>query len=210
MPLLENPLTLADWRRRVVDLYTEVRNASHNDIERSWWKWRTGRDLLLKTHAQSPLNENQRFEFQALNFFDYDPDWRVTAEVQVDLPPKTYVSDLGDDGETTFTRIAQASFHFAGKDMSLHIYWIEGYGGGLFIPFRDVTNGLETFGGGRYLIDSIKGSDYGVCNNGWVLDFNFAYNPSCAYHSRWLCPLAPPENHLPVEVRAGERSFEGG
>jgi len=76
---------------------------------------------------------------------------------------------------------------------------------GLFLPFGDTTNGTTTYGGGRYLLDTAKGADLGGDDGGLVLDFNFAYNPSCAYDPRWVCPLAPPGNRLPVGVEAGER-----
>jgi uncharacterized protein (DUF1684 family) len=87
----------------------------------------------------------------------------------------------------------------------LEVYWIDVYGGGVFIPFRDATAGTETYGAGRYLIDTVKGADLGGSGDRLVLDFNYAFHPSCAYDPRWSCPLAPPANHLAVPVRAGER-----
>ena len=88
----------------------------------------------------------------------------------------------------------------------LTLYWIEGYGSGLFVPIADATNGSETYGGGRYLIDSIKGADPGLDADGrLIVDFNFAYNPSCSYSPAFVCPLAPAENRLAVSVKAGER-----
>jgi uncharacterized protein (DUF1684 family) len=83
---------------------------------------------------------------------------------------------------------------------------MDGYAGGLFLSFRDATSGKETYGAGRYLFDTAKGADLGGEGGRLVLDFNFAYNPSCSYDPRWACPLAPPENRLPVAVRAGERT----
>ena len=82
-----------------------------------------------------------------------------------------------------------------------------GYAGGLFIPFRDATNGHETYGAGRYLIDSAKGADLGgdPATGRLTIDFNFAFQPSCAFDPRWACPLAPPENRLDRPIRAGER-----
>jgi uncharacterized protein (DUF1684 family) len=90
---------------------------------------------------------------------------------------------------------------------SLHALWIEGYGNGLFLPFRDATNGNETYGAGRYLLDTVKGADHGGDAEGasLVLDFNLAYHPSCAWDPRWVCPLAPPDNTLPLGVPVGER-----
>ncbi len=93
-------------------------------------------------------------------------------------------------------------------EVRLTLYWIEGYGGGLFLPFADRTNGAETYGGGRYVYDTIKGADLGKVGRRVVLDFNFAYNPSCAYSPRWICPLAPAENRLPFPVSAGEKHSE--
>ncbi|HEX2196540.1 MAG TPA: DUF1684 domain-containing protein, partial [Actinomycetota bacterium] len=94
----------------------------------------------------------------------------------------------------------------AGRDAALDVFWISGYGGGLFLPFRDATSGASTYGAGRYLYDTIKGADLGTEDGKLVLDFNFAYNPSCAYDPRWACPLAPPGNVLDVAVEAGERA----
>ena len=95
-------------------------------------------------------------------------------------------------------------FELAGEQRRLALYWLEAYGGGVFLPFRDSTSGSETYGAGRYLLDTVKGADLGEEKGRLVLDFNFAYNPSCSYDPRWACPLAPPENRLPVPIRAGE------
>ena len=84
---------------------------------------------------------------------------------------------------------------------------MEGYAGGLFVPFRDATNGTETYGAGRYLLDAAKSADLGgdPARRTLMCDFNFSYQPSCAFDPQWACPLAPPENRLDVPVRAGER-----
>jgi uncharacterized protein len=89
----------------------------------------------------------------------------------------------------------------------LAVFWIDAYGGGLFLPLRDATAGSETYGAGRYLLDSIKSADHGSDAEAGTLtlDFNMAYHPSCAYDPRWACPLAGPENRLEVPVRVGER-----
>ena len=103
------------------------------------------------------------------------------------------------------TRIACVHFDHDNIEHTVGLYWINGYGGGLFLPFRDLTNSNGTYGGGRYLYDSIKGSDLGRIGDNIILDFNFSYNPSCAYNDQWVCPLAPRENHLQIAVTAGER-----
>ena len=114
------------------------------------------------------------------------------------------------DGSYSFTRFAVARFGLNGGEQTLELYWLEGYGGGLFLPFRDGTSGKATYGAGRYLLDTVKGADLGgdldpVTGRGTlVADLNFAYNPSCAYDPAWMCPLAPPGNTVAEPVAAGE------
>jgi len=107
-------------------------------------------------------------------------------------------------GEMALQRIGSAAFRLADSDHSLGVYWFTDYAGGIFIPFRDATNGVETYGGGRYLWDSAKGADLGSTDDELVLDFNYAYHPSCVYDPRWSCPLAPPDNRLGLPIRGGE------
>jgi uncharacterized protein (DUF1684 family) len=101
--------------------------------------------------------------------------------------------------------VATAAFTLGGTEQQLELYWLDGYGGGLFVPFRDGTAGTETYGAGRYLFDTIKGADLGMHGDRIIFDFNFAFNPSCAYDPRWVCPLAPPPNRLDIAIPAGER-----
>jgi hypothetical protein len=162
------------------------------------------RDDLFRTHPQSPLPEAERASFAGLEYFPYDPALRVAAELVRD--PDEPRGIRGSGGSTVaFRRFARAEFELAGEPQSLEVYWLEGYGGGAFLPFADGTTGRETYAAGRYLLDTVKGADLGMADGRLVLDFNFAYNPSCAYDARWECPLAPAPNRLGVEIRAGER-----
>jgi uncharacterized protein len=197
-------LSLVDWRRRIFALYEEVRGLS-SEPERGWERWRAVRNDLFREHPQSPLPEVDRSGFPGLPFFDYDPAMRVLADVDDALPEHYDIQTSGDD-TYGFTRFATATFELAGAPVELELYWLDGYGGGLFLPFRDATAGKETYGAGRYLLDTVKGADLGNEDAALVLDFNFAYNPSCAYDPRWVCPLAPPPNRIDVEIRAGERA----
>ena len=115
-------------------------------------------------------------------------------------------------GVMSFTRIGHVEIPFAEGPRRLGVYWMAGYAGGLFIPFRDKTSGRETYVAGRYLIDAAKSADLGgdPDRRTLILDFNFAYQPSCAFDPRWACPLAPPENRLDVAIRAGERLANEG
>jgi uncharacterized protein (DUF1684 family) len=194
-------LELLDWKRRVFRLYAAVR--ASRDAEAAWRDWREGRDALFGGHPQSPLPFGRRRNFAGLGYFEYDPALRVLGEVVRGDDELRDVTASG--GETVlFRRFGAVGFELAGEHLELALYWLEGYGGGVFLPFADATSGQETYGGGRYLLDTVKGADLGEADGRLVLDFNFAYNPSCAYDPRWVCPLTPPENRLSVAVPAGE------
>jgi uncharacterized protein (DUF1684 family) len=195
-------LDLLDWKRRVFELYAEVRSA--RDGEAAWQRWRATRDELFRSHPQTPLPPARLNRFAGLGYWPYDPAFRVTAEI-VEREPETLEIGTSGDGTIRFGRFGGARFELGGEVRELQLYWLESYGGGVFLPFADATTGAESYGGGRYLLDTVKGSDLGGTDGRLVLDFNFAYNPSCAYDVRWVCPLAPPANRLPVAIRAGER-----
>jgi len=128
----------------------------------------------------------------------------VVAPLNFDIEPEVFTIDLGLDGVFKMQRIASASFVVPGGSGSLSVFWILGYGGGIFVPCADSTNNVNTYGGGRYLFDTIKGADLGSDERAMVFDFNYAYHPSCTYNPRWTCPLAPPENRLDFPITAGE------
>jgi hypothetical protein len=186
----------------VFALYAEVR--AEHDPERGWRHWREVRDELYRAHPQSPLPAEKRAGFDGLPYFDYDPTLRVLGAVE---PAERERREIATSGEApyAFTRFARARFELGGAQQTLDLFWLEGYGGGLFLSFADSTSGTETYGACRYLLDTVKGADLGERDGRLVLDFNFAFNPSCAYDPRWVCPLAPPGNRLAVPVRAGER-----
>lgn len=202
VPMAIEHLQLLDWKRRIFELYGAIRQS--RDPRVAWDKWRTTRDALFATHAQSPVPPAQRAEFRGLPYFDYDPNARVLAEVG-DIGLVSYDVHTSGDSTYQFVRFGVARFALFGQPLELELYWLTGYGGGVFLPFRDRTSGDETYGAGRYLLDTVKGADLGTENERLVLDFNFAYHPSCVYDPRWVCPLAPPANRLALPIRAGER-----
>jgi uncharacterized protein (DUF1684 family) len=208
-------LDLADWRRRVAELYARWRSSATSDPERATLEFRVARDSLFKEHPQSPLPPDQRAAYPGVAYWDYDPAWRLTARLEP-AEPAAAASPFGDqalalpssgDEAFRFTRIGRVALDGPLGGAKLAVFWMEGYAGGLFLPFRDATSGSETYGAGRYLLDTVKGADMGgdPVTGELVLDFNMAYHPSCVYDPRWNCPLAPLENRLPVAVRAGER-----
>ena len=207
---LQDRLTLADWRRRVATLYGEVRAMAASDPVVALAHWRTVREWLFREHPQSPLPPAERAEFRARHF-DHDRALRflVPVEPAPAADPGALSMELPNSGTETlaFRRIGSVRLPFPTGEQRLSVFWMTGYAGGLFIPFRDATNGNETYGAGRYLVDAAKSHDLGVdeATGELILDFNFATQPSCAYDPRWACPLAPPENRLDIAVRAGER-----
>ena len=207
---LQDRLTLADWRRRMAALHAEVRAMAASDPAVALAHWRTAREWLFREHPQSPVPATQRAEFRARHFGD-DPRLRFTVAVEpAPAPdPGALALELPNSGSDSlsFRRIGFVRLPFPDGEQRLSVFWLAGYAGGLFIPFRDVTNGNETYAAGRYLVDAAKSAELGAdaSTGDLILDFNFATQPSCAFDPRWACPLAPPENRLELEVRAGER-----
>ena len=202
-------LDLADWRRRVAAMYETLRSDSRPDPERLA-AFRAARDRLFVEHPSSPVPATDRASFPGVPYWPHDPELRFTATLDPD--PEAPPLDLPRSGEGAsfpYSRISWVAFIVAGTDCRLAVYWLNDYAGGIFIPFRDGTSGDESYGAGRYLWDSAKGADLGTSGDELVLDFNYAYHPSCVYDPRWSCPLAPLENRLTVPIRAGERLGEG-
>ena len=194
---------LADWRRRVNDLYAEIRRSP--DPQEAWRHWQLSRAELFRSHPMSPLPEADRGGYDNIPVFPYDPTLRFAVDL-VPVDGMALTSQIGADGQLAYHPIARTAGLDGRLGGELTVYWIDGYGGGLFLPFKDATCGSESYGGGRYAIDAIKGSDLGLDEDGrLIVDFNFAYNPSCAISDAYVYPLAPPENTLPAPVRAGER-----
>jgi uncharacterized protein (DUF1684 family) len=193
-------IELLDYRRAVADLYHTVRSSEPSQT--TWGTWRAGRDRLFASHPQSPIEDTS--QLTSLPFFDYDAVWRLEGLFHPEEPIARDISNSGSDS-TLFERIGTVAFEIGGRPHALSVLWLQAYGGGVFIPFRDHTNGDLTYGGGRYLIDTVKGADLGQTTDGLILDFNYAYHPSCVHSPRWSCPLAPPENSLDVAVTAGEQ-----
>lgn len=196
-------LDLADWRRTVAELYAGIRAST--DPEEAWWEWRKVRDDLFRRHPQSPLPLEGRDAFPGVSYFAYDARARTLGTVSPRDAVRYEIPTSGDV-PMTFTRFGVVEFEIGSRRAVLELYWLESYGGGLFVPFRDTTSGDQTYGAGRYLLDTAKGADLGIEDGRIVLDFNFAYNPSCSYDSRWVCPLAPPPNRLDIPIEAGERT----
>ncbi|MCT9821233.1 DUF1684 domain-containing protein [Microbacterium sp. W1N] len=195
-------LEVAQWRRRVFALYAEVRAAASPAEGHAHWV--RERDALLATHPASPLLPDDRAGFAGLPVAPYDPAWRFEVRIEP-AEPRMLEVPTGTDGIVPFERIGTVRL---GEVGTLDVWRLASYGGGLFLPVRDALAGRPggTYGGGRYVLDTVKGADLGAdpTTGTIVVDLNFAYNPSCAYDPAWACPLAPPENVLTAAVPVGE------
>ncbi len=206
---LLNPLQLTDWRRTISKVYADIRatNQDPQKLQASWAMFRSVKDGLFWNHPMTPLMAEQQALTDSAPFYDYDPEFAVWGTFNTDVLQYTLETQLAADGIFSYTRVAEIDFELKGKAYHLNMFWIDGYGGALYLPFGDATNGKTTYGGGRYLYDAIKGADLGTHGDQILLDFNFAYNPSCAYNHLWSCPLPPAENKLELMIEAGEKAF---
>lgn len=190
-------LELADYRTAVAAMYLSATDLAD---------FRARRDRLFASHPQSPIPVAQRGSFAGLRYFPPNDDAIVEARLRAE-PGTLQVDTGGPDGVVRYDRVGILDTGWG----PLSLWWIAAYGGGLFLPVRDGTSGSQTYGGGRYLTDTVKGTHgrgLEIIGGGRVrLDLNYAYNPSCAYDDRWACPLAPPENRVVPAIRAGERTY---
>lgn len=195
-------LALLDWRRRVGELYAQVRRLRGDNMVPAHTAWVDGRTHLLRDHSQSPIAAARRADFHRVRSWPYDPALAFTAPLQA-ADEERFPAPLSTDGRSIdLVRIGRVALPVG----ELDVFWVDDYGGGVFVPFRDATNGTSTYGGGRYLLDTAKGADLGSTPSGeLVMDFNFAYQPSCAWDERWACPLAPPGSTLSAAIEAGEQ-----
>lgn len=218
-------LDLYDWRQRVARMYRdrEAGWRSGEDEAAILARFRAERDALFARHPQSPLSAAAQRSFSGLPYFPHNPALKLEATLEPDSRGEPIAFDNGSEA-MLLQPAAHLRFSIEGVAAQLTVYWVAAYGGGLLLPFRDATCPAESYGGGRYLFDTVKGSDFlrldagattpldemrqpGYAGGRVIVDFNYAYNPSCAYDIRWVCPLAPRENWLSLPISAGEMRF---
>lgn len=164
-------------------------------------------DDFMHHHPQSPIPADQRTNFDGLDYYDENDQLAFVGPLEkfpADDPIITMETSTGDTRH--YRRWGRIHFEVDGEDASLVIY-CDPYGDDLFLPFRDGTSGSETYGAGRYM-DNHRPGLQRVGQDEVAVDFNYAYNPYCAYNSAYSCPLPPRENWLKVPIRAGEKGFD--
>jgi uncharacterized protein (DUF1684 family) len=188
------PLDVASWRREVHTIYAAVRAEPDPAIAHALWV--DARTHLFDTHPASPRRPGLE-----LRHAPYNPAYRFTVPIRpAELHRWEFTS--GTDGVVPFAGIGTVQLGDLGE---VAVWWLDSYGGGVFLPLRDGSAGQDTYGAGRYVLDTVKGADLGRDGEQrWVVDLNFAYNPSCVYDDRWVCPLAPPANRIDAAAAVGE------
>lgn len=200
---LEYYRQLADYRRQMFEMYAAARNEAVPESKRCA-VFRAKRDRLLKIHPHSPNPADRRSVFVGPTYYEHNPGLRVTEGLVYD-PERTPIQVAAGSSHIAVRRLGWVRFKIDGVVCRLAVYWVEGYVGGILIPFQDLTSGTETHADGRYVWDSLKGADLGISHSRLVLDFNYACHGRGAYDSRSSGPLPPAENRLTVPIRAGER-----
>ena len=214
MPSQAELLNLMDWRRRVAELYAEVRRVAPTDPAAAHATWRAEREVLYRGHPASPVPADEREAFRA-NHWPYRDAWRHEGALEApavrladgtDERPAIFFVPASTGGPPPLELAGSVSLDLPGGAVRLPVLRLLDYAGGIFLPFGDATNGDVTYAAGRYMLDTAKGADLGATADGaLILDFNFAFQPSCAFDPKWACPLAPPESRLAITVEAGER-----
>lgn len=178
-----------------------------SDADASDWRdavaeQRRSKDGFFAESDDSPIPRGDREDFDGLDYYQIDPAYRfeLTFDARDEDAPIALETQAG--GRQEFLHCGVFQFGIDGEPVTLHGYRADPDEDGLWIPFRDATNGDETYGAGRYL--DVPAPDDGT----WVVDFNRAYNPFCAYDDRYDCPVIPRENVLDVPIPAGERAYD--
>ena len=162
--------------------------------------FRKAKDEFMGTDHQSPLTDEQRRDFHGLNYYQDDPDLKFELELDEFEDQETIEMQTSTGDVAEYVRLGRVSFSVGGEQAALTVFG-DDHGHELFLPFADATSTDETYPAGRYL-------DVERHGNKLLVDFNYAYNPYCAYNESWSCPLTPFENRVAVPITAGEKNFK--
>ncbi len=164
-------------------------------------------DDFMSHHPQSPLTRDQQKAFEGLDYYDENPDLAFVVHVErFPASEPLIVMETSTGDRRPYRRWGRFSVVVDGEAGQLTIY-SDPHGDDFFLPFRDATSGKETYGAGRYM-DNHRPGLRQITDNQIEIDFNFVYNPYCAYNERFSCPLPPVENWLKIPIRAGEKKFK--
>jgi uncharacterized protein (DUF1684 family) len=181
-------------------------DAAADDWRADLAQHREEKDRFLGEHPQSPLPPDARERFDGLDCYAPNPDLRFEVPLHEHDGTERVTVETTTEGEQTYLRWGEFRVTIEGETVALQAYRADPDEDRFWLPFRDETSGDETYGAGRYLdLDESDRTEEGD----WLLDFNRAYTPFCAYSAAYECPLVPMENWLDVPVEAGEKTYEG-
>ena len=163
-------------------------------------QYREERDRFMQFNQESPLPEKAKADFTGLNYFDADSSYRIKASIKPIENPKTITLSMTAGAPEQYKEVGYANFSRNNQIVNL-LVMRSMETGDLFLPFFDQTNGTITYGGGRYLDPEM------LSGNNILLDFNYAYNPFCAFAESYACPIPPLQNKIPFAVEAGEKMW---
>ncbi|HUP27975.1 MAG TPA: DUF1684 domain-containing protein [Chloroflexia bacterium] len=184
---------------------TEARTKERDQAQRQIDAFRRQKDKFFLENEDSPILPEDRKQASGLNYFPFEEKYRVHATLVPEPHPGIFRVQTTTGDHKEYTRIGRLEFELDGQNLCLTAFMPPSneplHGNRIFVPFRDKTSGKDSYGAGRYLdLNKREGEEY-------LVDFNRAYNPYCAYSPYYSCPLPPGENTLPVEIRAGEKKF---
>ncbi|MFB6095134.1 MAG: DUF1684 domain-containing protein [Halodesulfurarchaeum sp.] len=168
---------------------------------------RRQKEQYFAESPRSPIPPAQQEDFPGLEYYPVDEDLRFELPLDEHDEKESLVVETTTGNEREYLRWGEFNFEVDGTTLTLQAYKGDPDEDRLWVPFRDETNGEETYGAGRYL--DLEPDHHRVEDDGWVLDFNQAYNPTCAYNEAYECPLIPTENWLDVRIEAGEKDYPG-
>jgi uncharacterized protein (DUF1684 family) len=176
------------------------------DWETAIREQRERKDRYFAEDDHSPIPPADRDDFDGLRYYPPDPDYRFELELEEYDDPETVVVSTSTEGEREYLRWGEFEFSVDGETVTLQTYKADADEERLWVPFRDATSGEETYGAGRYI--DLEVAHHRTGEGPWILDFNQAYNPTCAYSDQYECPLPPGENWLDVAIEAGEKRHQ--
>ena len=166
---------------------------------------REAKDEYFGTDPHSPIPPEERDDFEGLSYYPIDESYRFELALQAHDDPDTVTVGTSTGGDREYLEWGEFRFEVDDEAVTLQAYKAEADDDRLWVPFRDATSGEETYGAGRYL--DLEPESHRTTDGRWILDFNEAYNPTCAYSEQYECPLPPTANWLEVPIEAGEKTF---
>jgi len=180
-----------------------VRPEDVDTWKRAFQRFREQKDRFFRRDPDAPLPHGERAAFKGLKYFDPDPSYRFETKLIRYQAPESVIMATSKGTRQLFNKVGHFDITIDGKPVGIQAYQsAEREDPSIFVPFRDATSGNESYGAARYVDLEVEHDD------NYVLDFNYAYNPYCAYSDDYVCPFPPKENWLGVAIRAGEKKYK--